>query len=75
MPRKVNSRGQKFYFEVGIDLKIAIRMYKKIQTTDFKLAAGKYDSITGDPVFSSVRLKSKVDYGMRYGSYPVFCYR
>lgn len=47
VPRKVNLRGQKFYLELGIDLKVPLQMYKKIQTTDFKLAAEKYESTTG----------------------------
>lgn len=47
VPRKVNLRGQKFYLELGIDLKVPLQMYKKIQTTDFKLAAEKYALLTG----------------------------
>ncbi|EFO26243.1 ku P80 DNA helicase [Loa loa] len=54
--RKVNLRGQKFNLELGIDLKLPLQMYKKIQTTDFKLAAEKYASITG------TRLKRKTLY-------------
>uniref|UniRef100_A0A158Q7C1 Methionine--tRNA ligase, mitochondrial n=1 Tax=Elaeophora elaphi TaxID=1147741 RepID=A0A158Q7C1_9BILA len=56
VPRKVNLRGQKFYLELGIDLKIPLQMYKKIQMTDFKLAAEKYSSATG------IQLKRKTVY-------------
>lgn len=47
VPRKVNLRGQKFHLELGTDLKLPLQMYKKIQTTDFKLATQKYALTTG----------------------------
>ncbi|VDK75608.1 unnamed protein product [Litomosoides sigmodontis] len=56
VPRKVNLRGQKFYLELGIDLKVPLQMYKKIHTMDFKLDAEKYALTTG------VKLKRKTVY-------------
>uniref|UniRef100_A0AAF5Q2Y4 VWFA domain-containing protein n=1 Tax=Wuchereria bancrofti TaxID=6293 RepID=A0AAF5Q2Y4_WUCBA len=56
VPRKVKVRGQKFYLELGIDFKLPLQMYKKIQPTDFKLATQKYASIT------DVQLKRKTIY-------------
>ncbi|CAG9536799.1 unnamed protein product [Cercopithifilaria johnstoni] len=56
VPRKVNLRSQKFDLELGVDLKVPLQMYKKIQTTDFKLAAEKYTSTT------DIQLKRKTVY-------------
>ncbi|VDO21482.1 unnamed protein product [Brugia timori] len=56
VPRKVKVRGQKFYLELGIDFKLPLQMYKKIQPANFKLATQKYASIT------DVQLKRKTVY-------------
>ncbi|VDN03152.1 unnamed protein product [Thelazia callipaeda] len=42
VPRKLNLRGQRFYLELGTDVKLPLQLYKKIQIADFKLAMAKY---------------------------------
>ncbi|MCP9257319.1 X-ray repair cross-complementing protein 5 [Dirofilaria immitis] len=56
VPRKVSLRGQKFYLELGIDVKLPLQMYKKIQLNDFKFGTEKLASTSG------VRLKRKTIY-------------
>uniref|UniRef100_A0A0N5AP56 Ku domain-containing protein n=1 Tax=Syphacia muris TaxID=451379 RepID=A0A0N5AP56_9BILA len=50
IPRKVATRGQRFLFQIGADVKIPLIFYKKIQIADMKLHFKKFDSSTASEI-------------------------
>ncbi|VDM45986.1 unnamed protein product [Toxocara canis] len=50
VPRKVNIRGQRFFLELGEDLKLPLVLFKKNQEPDMKMNFAKMDQTSGAEV-------------------------
>ncbi|KHN78838.1 X-ray repair cross-complementing protein 5 [Toxocara canis] len=50
VPRKVNIRGQRFFLELGEDLKLPLVLFKKNQEPDMKMNFAKVDQTSGAEV-------------------------